>query len=223
MMDLGDDIPHFNEDQLLPDAEAFPAMTQGVSATAGNLRMSPSPSRESGSSSSASAPLRRRKRVRRPKQLPIDPRQDLRNADLAHWKENYVDNMAHALIPYANRKANANAKRNAEYWVVGRGIGDVGAGMGDEKIKGPLKVFSGLTFLNTLRGTPANIGRKRRRADESDADIASEGRNLRGRDDDGQQLGRGDDGFLLGYDDGPMLADDVRYRKSFSDRTFAYW
>ena len=214
-MDLGDDIPHFNEDQLLPDAEAFPAMTQGVSATAGNLRSSSSPSREGESSSSASAPLRRRKPVRRPKQLPIDPQQELRNADLAHWKEDYVANMAQALVPLANRRANANAKRNAEYWVVGRGIGDVGAGMGNEKIKGPLKVFSGLTFLNTLRGTPANIGRKRRRADESDADIANEGRNTRGRDDDDQQIGRGDDDSLLGHDDDPMLADDVRYRKSF--------
>ena len=163
--------------------------------------------KERDSESSYGAPLRRKKRI--PKQLPVDQRQELRNADLAEWKENYIANMAEAVSSQAHRKTAANAKKNAAHWVIGLGIAGVGAGIGAQKLKSPLQVFSGLPFLEALRGIPASTGRKRPRGDDNEYGADNEGRNVRSRDDDGDRFGRGGDNILQDDDAGLVLADDV--------------
>lgn len=208
-MDIEGHIPDSNEEQLLPDAEAFPAMFLEAAAPTRHVHSPLDTTRGPESSSSASAPLQRKRRVRIPKQLPVDPRQELRNADLADWKENYVANMTAAVAFQAHRKAATNAKRNAEFWMMERGIGGIGAGMGAEKIRSPLNIFSGPTFLDMLRGSPANLGGKRRREDDNEYDTDSDARRVRRRDDSGEHFGRGDDGFLQGDDTAIVLASDV--------------
>ena len=159
------------------------------------------------SESSYGAPLKRKKPV--PKQLPVDQRQELRNADLAEWKENYVANMAEAVSSRVHRKATALAKKNAASWVMGMGIAGVGAGIGAHKLKSPLHVFSGPAFLQALRGTPANITRKRVRDDDDEYDADNEGRNVRAKNDGSDRWGRGEDNILQDDDAAMMAADEV--------------
>ena len=207
-MNIDLDLPNFNNDgQLLPDAEAFPDMASGAASRAGRVNSLLEAGREHKSSSSASAPLQRKKRV--PRQLPVDHHQELRNADLAKWKETYVTNMKEAVASQAQRKAAAHAKKNAAYWVVGLGIGGIGAGIGAQKIKSPLDIFSGPAFLETLRGVPTNSGRKRPRRDDDWSETDSESRNVRARDDDGDQFVRGDDNVLQDDDTAMAPASEV--------------
>ena len=182
-------------------------MAPGAAARAILAGASSDTGKEHESESSYGAPLRRKKRV--PKQLPVDQHQELRNADLAEWKEFYVANMVEAVSSQAHRKAAAIAKKNAAYWVMGRGIAGVGAGIGAQKLKSPLHVFSGPALLEALRGTPANIGRKRTRGDDNEYDADNEGRNVRSRDEDGDQFGRGDNDHLQNDDAAMVLADAV--------------
>lgn len=212
------DLPNFENEQLLPDAEAFPAMSLGATANAGRVHSSSETDQRHESSSSAYAPLQRKKRLRNPKQLPVDARQELRNADLADWKEQYATNMTEAVASQALRRNTRISKRNAAYWVIGMGIGGIGVGMGAHKKKSPLEIFSGPAFIDTLRGTPANIGRKRTRANDSDDDIDSEGRHVRAKDGDNRLFGLSNDDVFQGDDTAMVLAGDVSStRAAFCD------
>ena len=213
-MDLDLDLPNFNnDDPLLPlDAEPFPAMAPGAAARARRSGSSSTAPREEESSESAGAPLQRKMRVA--KQLPIDERQELHNVQLEEWKNNYVANMAAAVSSKAAQKAAAIAKKNAAYWVMGFGIGGVGVGVGNAKIKGPLDVFSGPAFMDALTGAKrANIGIKRaRRIESEDKDGSdSDARRVRAREDDGEQYGRGNDNILQDDDTGMTLASEVSH------------
>ena len=87
-MDTEMDLPNLENEQLSPDAEAFPALVLGATASAGRVQSSPESDQRHDSSSSAFAPLQRKKRLHNRKQLPVDARQELRNADFAGWKSN---------------------------------------------------------------------------------------------------------------------------------------
>ena len=76
------------------------------------------------SESSAAAPMRRKKRTARI--LPSDATQELRNKDLLDWNNNYIQNMKEAIKTKVLHRAGIQAKKKAEYWVWGAGIGAVG-------------------------------------------------------------------------------------------------
>ncbi len=198
------DIPRFDDnDNILPDAEPFPEMAP----PGANLRKSNSEvPQEHESSDSAEAPLKRKQRE--PNALPIDQRMELHNADLAQWKADYAGNMAKAIEIKRHHKAPALAKKNAAFWVIGSGIGGVGAGLGSSKMKSPLNMFAGEAMMEALTGIKApTAGQKRSRDDEDTADSDSEARRVKMRADDGDQIGRGDE-LLLNEDE--MMMSEVR-------------
>lgn len=191
-MNIDLDLPKFDDDDLrLPDAEAFPAQSLGREEP---HRLSSEIPREHESSESAEAPMRRRRRE--PRELATDARQELRNADLAAWKDNYLANMSEAAQHKANHKASSVAKKNAAFWVVGSGIGGVGARLGSPTFKSPLDMFAGDAMMEALTGVPitnsSSTTRKRGREDEEDETSDNDGRRVRPRDVEDQQIGRGD-------------------------------
>ncbi len=201
-MDVGIDFPIFNDnDSLLPNAEPFPEMAP----PGADLRRSSSEvPREHESSDSAEAPLQRKRRE--PNLLPVDQRMELHNADLAQWKTDYAENMAEAIETKRHHKASALAKKNATFWVLGAGIGGVGAGLGSSKLKSPLDMFAGEAMMEALTGIrPPTAGQKRSREDEDSHDADGEARRVKVRADEGDQIGRGQE--LMLNDDGTMMSE----------------
>jgi meiotic recombination protein REC8, fungi type len=168
--------------------------------------MHPSSSQYQGEepSSAASAPLR--KRPRAPKPLPMDSTIELRNRDLLAWSSSYVSNMREAAKVSLPRKAPIQAKKNAEFWILGSGINGVGVGIGGSKMEGPLSMFAGASLYEMITGTPLSslstvAGQKRPAVATSD----TEGRRVRPRSGE-DQIGRGvppedEEGILPLYGD----------------------
>ena len=207
-MDLDLELPQIDDDIVLPGAEAFPTTAPRVPAASEILQSLSGLHPEQESSESAEAPLQRRRRA--PKALPVDERQELHNTDLAQWKTEYLANMAEATEAKLSRKAPSHAKKNAAFWVIGVGIGGVGAGLGSAKLQSPLDMFAGDTMMEALTGVQiSSAGQKRGRDKEKDQDSDSEARRVRIRDGDSDQIGRGDDMML--HDDGTIMmsASDV--------------
>ena len=207
-MGLDLDLPRIDDDIVLPDAEAFPTTAPQAPAGSGILGSLSGVHGGIESSESVEAPLQRKRRS--PRSLPVDVRQELHNTDLTQWNIDYLANMAEATAAKKSHRATFLAKKNAAFWVVGGGIGGVGAGLGSSKLQSPLDMFAGDAMMEALTGVKvANAGRKRGRDDEEDHDSDSEARRVRIRDGEGDQIGRGDD--MMVDDDGTMMisANDV--------------
>lgn len=150
------------------------------------------------STETADAPMRRHTRAPR-KAIPVDTSTELRNSDLARWSTDYAANMMVAMHHKHALKAAAFAKKNAEYWIQGAGLGclDSRADQGSE-------MFSAVQILEKLLNIPidAHDSQKRSRADDSsDSD-----RRVRSRREPlSQELPR--DGFQDDYM--PMVMDDT--------------
>lgn len=204
-MDLDLDLPQIDNDVAVPDAEAFPTTAPPAPTGSRILDALSSAHQEQESSESAEAPLQRKRRT--PKTLPVDERPELHNTDLAQWKTDYLANMLVATEAKKSHKAPFFARKNAAFWVIGAGIGGVGAGLGSSKFQSPLDMFAGDAMMEALTGVKLSTpGQKRRRDDEDDQDEDSEARRVRIRDGDGYQIGREDEMML--NDDG-ILASDV--------------
>lgn len=196
-MDLDLDLPRIDDDIVLPEAKAFPTTAPQAPADSGIFGVHG----ERTSSESAEAPLQRKRRA--PKTLPVDEMQELHNTDLAQWKTDYLANMDEAAAAKTSHKTSFLAKKNAAFWVVGAGIGGVGAGLGSSKLQSPLGMFAGDAMMEALTGVKiSTAGQKRGRDDKEDNDSDSEARHARIRDGDGDQIGRGDD---MLDDDGTMM------------------
>ena len=131
---------------------------------------------------------------------------ELRNADLASWKDDYLANMAEASRSRQRHQAPRVAKKNAAQYVAGLGIGD----MGRSTFLNPLTIFAGDSLLGMLTGARPVAGRKRDREHISEEDTDSETRRqrLRGNEED---FGRGKAVFNLD-NDVAMQIDDVSAR-----------
>ncbi|KAL9100473.1 MAG: hypothetical protein Q9163_004163 [Psora crenata] len=225
MMGFDFAIPQFNDDGgILPDAEPFPTIAAGVPSNTDNLPYSSNTREDEGSSEYAGASLRRRQR--RPRVLPLDKRQELRNADLASWNKDYLDNMFEAKQLKQHHQAPFVAKKNAAFFVMGAGIGGVGASGDDLKLTSPLDIFAGNSMMEMLTGVKSVAGMKRGRVGEDSENVDSEARRIRLDEGDGGQVGRGEDMLLpddetmmihgsegteLGRHAPPSLADDPTY------------
>ena len=207
-MDLDVQLHGIGDDMILPEAEAFPTTAHQAPAASRILDVH----QEQSSSESAEAPLPRKRRAL--KQLPVDEVQELHNTDLAQWKTDYLENMAEAKVAKLNHKASFLAKKNAAFWVVGTGIGGVGAALGSSKLHSPLDMFAGDAMMEALTGVKVSTsGQKRDRDDEEDHDSNSEARRIRIRDGNGDQAGGRVDEM---DDEGTMIlqADDVSISRS---------
>ncbi|KAL8723125.1 MAG: hypothetical protein Q9225_000529 [Loekoesia sp. 1 TL-2023] len=196
LMDLDVNFPRADdEDLVLPQAEAFPPMApQAPTGTA---------ALDEFSSEAVVAPQQRKRRE--PKELPVDRIQELRNADLAQWNNEYLANMDQARKSKLQHKRATFAKQNAAFWVFGAGIGGIGAGTGASGMKGPLtEIFAGDALMQALTGTPASgAGKKRSRSGDEGDQSDSEARRVRMREGE-EEVGRAQ-GLNLEDDDTMVL------------------
>lgn len=231
MLEYNDGILTVDDDeQILPDARPFsPLQHTGHSETVQQpVFTSPHQGDEEETPSTGiSAPHRR---VRAPKLLDFDDRPGLTNDELRQWNEGYLSNMKEASgAKYAYKLAH-QAKKNAEHWVLGQGIGGVGSGLGQDHATGPLNMFSGAVLLAALTGrqlSPAGVKHARSSSAQGDAEEAE--RRVRAREEEeGQQVGPGaadedltlavqDNGVLEGLDD--MVRCTSIFRSQVLDRS----
>lgn len=98
-------------------------------------------------------PEERQRRVHQQRQartLITDGVTALRNTDLARWNNEYQANMASATKQKDHNKMPTVAKKNAAYWVFGKGIAAVGIGLGAQRALHPLRCFSGEELYDTF-------------------------------------------------------------------------
>jgi len=134
-----------------------------------------------------------RRRQRAPKVLPIDYTMEISSTNLKEWQKCYLHNMTEAAANKLAHRQQVQAKKNAEHWVLGTGIGGIGSGVGASYIPSALNMFSGAALLEALTGVKSveqqqTAGQKHSSSDAEDQD----GRRVRPRlSDDGEQVGRG--------------------------------
>ncbi|KEY76473.1 hypothetical protein Rad21/Rec8 [Aspergillus fumigatus] len=188
----GQPNPIFNRDTSMPQApeERYPEDVENVSGT-----------RE--------APMRRTRRI--PKAVPTDAQNALRNTELAQYNSEYVQNMAAALKKKLKNRVPAQAKKNAEFWVFGLGIGSVGVGLGTSLVQHPLHFFSGETLYASLTSVKRSKKRKGSPSTTEDSDADSETRRIRRREEFEEQLGRG--GL---FQDNNNFQDDLEFGRHVS-------
>ena len=189
-----------DHEQPLPSADPFSFVEpEDHQHTEQQPRSSAHPSQQSTTTTTAEAPQRR---IRQPKQLQVDERAELSNRQLGEWSTNYLANMNALSRTKEQNKSTAQAKKNAAFWILGQGIGGIEVNFGDDVFDHPLSVFSGqnlLDALNQRHSSPA--GSKRARSESADLDDEEEGRRVRPRGEDEEEVGRGEEG--------PVFEDDA--------------
>ncbi|GIC88753.1 Rad21/Rec8 N terminal domain protein [Aspergillus udagawae] len=168
----GQPTPIFNGDTSMPQASEVqhPEEVENVSET-----------RE--------ASMRGTRRV--PKAVATDTQTALRNTELAQYNNEYVQNMAAALKQKLKNRVPTQAKKNADFWVFGQGIGSVGVGLGTSHVQHPLHFFSGETLYASLTSIERSKKRKGSPSTTEDSDANSETRRIRRRGESEEHLGRG--------------------------------
>jgi meiotic recombination protein REC8, fungi type len=205
-----DGILAFAEDeQVLPEAQPFPSRPTGDQKEAAQPSIRTSPAQtieEETPSTSVSAP---HWRARGAKPLEFDDRPGLTNEELRQWNEDYAENMREVIDVRHPYKVAHQARKNAEYWVLGQGIGNVGRGLGRDHASAPLQVFCGASLLAALTGKePLPAGMKHARSASVASIAEEEERRVRAREEETEQVGRGAgerDLTLAGQDEGIFL------------------
>jgi meiotic recombination protein REC8 len=155
------------------------------------------------SSSSVAAPMRSKKRSAKP--LPRDVVLELKNRQLLSWNSDYLQNMKDAAQPKTKHHIQQQAKKNAEYYVWGAGIG--GLGRDQFGARGPLGQFMGDSLFELFTGTSRTPKARPKRSRDSGIDDATQKEAHRKRQKTGEpegEIGRGrdDEGvFMLGGDE----------------------
>ncbi|KAF1916980.1 Rec8 like protein-domain-containing protein [Ampelomyces quisqualis] len=184
------DLPILGDD--LPDGEAFPVGDKDQQFEVLH------------STSTVSAPMQKKRRTARV--LPIDTRMELRNKDLAEWNNNYLQNMDAVIKSKSNTRTAYQAKKDAEYFVWGRGLGGIAEHYAGVIGPNPFDIFIGdnLFELTTGLSRKKAAGRKHDRDSGIDDATQEESRRVRQKTSEPEEeLGRGqdDEGFLLPGDD----------------------
>lgn len=206
---VDDDVPMFADDDQVPDqaGPAAPGATQGVIGPSAHLKPSVHPDDQSEEvSETVEAPQRRARPL---KSLQPDQRTQLSNRDLNDWNENYLLNMAAARQSRQGQTSRYEAKKNAEFWVLHQGIGNIASTFGDERVPHPFCIFSGQSLWGMLSG--ADTGMKRSRSGSLTGDDGSENaRRVRARTTSQDEVARGDEdeGLNFNDDEGLMLPGD---------------
>ncbi|OBT90135.1 hypothetical protein VE02_00937 [Pseudogymnoascus sp. 03VT05] len=199
--DDGDFIMQMDDD-ILPDAEAFPKH-QGAKQR-GDNESSPEES-----SVSAEVPMKKKRQRKALKVISdLDIRLDIRNSELSEWQTNYVQNMAKEKHAKLVRAINKYAVANASIFIWGHGIGGIGRIIRSSgNVPHPLDIFSGDKLKELLTGVSSSPENRKKRVrsafDENDEEAA---RNVRARSNLEPQLPRavGDDAFMPNFDDEMM-------------------
>jgi len=176
-----------------------------VQATSSAVNQQPSEHSEQviESASSAAAPLRRKKKT--VKALPKDRKLELSNNEILAWNTNYLENMKEAARGRIQKHVQQQAKKNAEHYVWGAGIG--GLGRDYFAAQGPLAGFMGDNLFELFIGTSRNPNAISKRDRDSGIDEATqeEARNKRQKTfEPEEEVARGQDDeglFMLGGDE----------------------
>ncbi|TLD23568.1 hypothetical protein E2P81_ATG08912 [Venturia nashicola] len=156
------------------------------------------------SSDTAAAPQRRR---RDPKVIKADSKIELRNRELLAMNNDYLINMTNDLARSHTLRTSQQAKKNASYWLLGRGLGDVGSGLGHAKAKGPLaEIFSGASLYQWITGSLPSLAGQKRESDPEDTTDSERQKRLRLDEED--QLGRAEQADVEMMDDGYVFQGD---------------
>ncbi|KAI8934714.1 hypothetical protein NX059_008403 [Plenodomus lindquistii] len=182
--DMDFNLPNYGDD--LPEGEAFSPVDQGQpNETSGEVESS---------SSTVAAPMRRKPRNVRV--IPADRTIELRNADLADWNKNYLQNMLEAAKPKAKKAAALMAKKNAEHYVWGGGLGGIGQDMLGARGSNPFDMFIGDNLFELITGKSRHNGKAEKHDRDSGIDDATqeESRRVRQKTRDFEdEIPRGDD------------------------------
>jgi meiotic recombination protein REC8, fungi type len=201
--EVGDMLP-----MALPFCPRQPA-GQANAAQAPAFTSPVQPVAEQTPTTSISAPYRR---ARQPKPLEFDERPGLTNEELKQWNEGYLSNMQQVIEVKHTHKLAIQAKKNAEHWVLGRGIGGAGSGLGQSYVPGPLQVFSSTSLLAALTGRePSPAGAKHARSISVMSTAEDGKRRVRVRHEGSEQLVRGageQDLIQIGQDEGIFVGND---------------
>lgn len=163
------------------------------------------------SSDTAAAPQRRR---RDPKIIKADSKIELRSRELLAMNNDYLVNMTNDLARSYALRTTQQAKKNADFWLLGRGLGDVGSGLGHAKSRGPLAdMFSGASLYQWITGSQPEVAGQKRESDPENTTDSE--RQKRPRLDEEDQVGRAepadmgimDDGYIFQGDDTELARD----------------
>lgn len=127
----------------------------------------------------------RRVHQRQARTITPDGVTSLRNTDLARWNNDYQANMVSATKQKDQNKMPTVAKKNAAYWVFGKGIAAVGIGLGTHHAPHPLSCFSGEELYNTFFEEIKQSTKRPHSVVESDTE---EARHIRARTDQEDEL-----------------------------------
>ncbi|KAJ4356042.1 R8 protein [Didymosphaeria variabile] len=189
------DLPMFGDD--LPEGEAF---------STGNGSHQDQHSKDVVElSDTVQAPIRRTKRAARV--LPTDTTLELRNKDLSDWNANYLANMKEASKQKIQLRLSRLAKKNAEFWMWGSGIGGIAARMQGVSGPTPFDRFIGDNLFEFFTGVSRKSGARSKRDRDSGIDEVTqeESRRVRQKTDGLEneiERGQEDEGlFIPGGDD----------------------
>lgn len=159
---------------------------------------------EGTSETAASAPMARKTRVR--KTIANDVITELRNSEISRWNTDYLDNMADIVKSRLKQRIAAQAKKNAEWLIWGRGIANIGRGIGYHCLPSPLNIFCGDSLYEMVTGKTRD-GTPRKRSGSKSPDQNE--RRVRVRRSDQHEISR-DGNFQFNADDQliPLAADE---------------
>lgn len=197
---MGDDDPP------LPDAAPFSARHSSSPHPA--PRQSSSAHPEEVSSVVEIAPQRR---VRSKPSIKIDQVTQLHNNILKEWEAGYLRNMAFERQKHQNFTSSLHqSKKNAEHLVLSVGLSGLGKEF-DADFEHPLRqAFGGQALFDLLTGRDSSpAGKKRRHEDDENGEEDEDGRRVRPRSHDEQEIARGEQGqFQFDDADGIFAQDD---------------
>lgn len=152
------------------------------------------------STSSASAPMRRKKRTTRA--LSTDVATEIHNKQLAAWNIDYLQNMKKAARNKVQARITQQAKKNAEYYMWGSGLGGIGHQFLGTEGTNPFDQFIGDNLFELFTGMSRKqmIGLKHDRDSGIDEATQQESRRVRQKTGEPEeQMGRGseDEGFFM--------------------------
>ncbi|KAF2135765.1 uncharacterized protein K452DRAFT_303302 [Aplosporella prunicola CBS 121167] len=188
---LGDDLEQLPEGEAFPSAHDVPTSPSGRPLTEGDVVETVS---------SEQAPMKRKRKAR---VIALDQSMELRNTDLSNWMKNYPANMAEASMHKFEIRTKAQARKNAEHWVLG-GLGGISGIIGNTTLSGPLDMFRGDALLRALGiATKTSVAGQKRPRESVEEEQTEEERRTRQRSDEDDVARR------LDEDSGFVNIDDI--------------
>lgn len=100
----------------------------------------------------------------RTRAVPFDDPAEVPNRTLAEWNNDYLYHMESARSDKLGKISVAQAKRNAAYWILDQGLGEIAANFREDYEEHPLAVFSGQGLIDALVGPVEQRENKKRSA-----------------------------------------------------------